>query len=786
MVINLLSLVAALSLALSAREGTGRLYHGTVEDEAGRPLAQVLIRSAGGGGVYSDESGAFSLEAGGTGPDTLRIRHPGFFPVERPFASVDTDSSPSIKPRFVLISDALELNTVSVVGKSMVSKLEDGPFSVSVVDVKRQSHRSKNALDLLNTEAGLTVRRDGGMGSRSDVSVHGLSGRRVRFFVDGIPADFLGMGAGLPAIPINLLDRVEIYKGAVPIELGGDALGGAVNMVTRKEAGGYFDFSYDYGSFDTHVTSLQARLALSPVFFLEARAFQNLSDNDYPIDVRLQDPVTFRQDSVSSTVRRFHDGYSDGGLRVLAGRRSGEGGAYAALGAERIGLTKEIQHNLNMEQPYGEVVLRERTDGAFFDYADSSLAKVLDLRLHGSLRRMETEYRDTSKNTYDWTGEVIRIRNSGGEVAFDRGNHIRLETDVLLGSASLAWPVGKGWKAALNDLAVYRGRTGEDLLDVDASEEDALSKPNTLMRNEAGAALEYSFGNSGTSLSTAKLHAYAARGYTREKELVKREISESAFGFGQAFRMDLGRRVALKASYERTSRLPDESELFGYLREVQSNLALEPEKSHNLNLGVRTKWGSLSAEIGGFYRLVDDLIYLRVGSFWAQHQNLLRARYAGGEGEIRWRPFRWLDLEANGTYQDIRNLSEKGKSGSVDDRYYGARIPNLPYLFGNAAATVSRSCVFLSHDRLRFFWNARYVHEFYLYWALDGREDTKAVIPSQFIQDAGITYGLFGNSVNLTCEALNLADSPAFDHFKIQRPGRSLHAKISAYFDGDL
>jgi outer membrane receptor protein involved in Fe transport len=321
---------------------------------------------------------------------------------------------------------------------------------------------------------------------------------------------------------------------------------------------------------------------------------------------------------------------------------------------------------------------------------------------------------------------------------------------------------------------------------VGASEEDPLAKPNTLLRNEAGAALEGSFGIGATSITTAKLHTYSARGYTREQELVEREVSESAYGFGQAFRLQLGESLFAKASYERTSRLPDESELFGYLREVQSNLTLLPEKGHNLNLGLRMKRGPVSAEIGGFYRLVDDLIYLRVGSLWAQHQNLLKARYAGGEGEIRWRPLRWLDISVNGTYQDIRNLSEKRKSGSVDDRYYGSRLPNIPYLFGNASVSMARNRVLLPHDRIRMFWNARYVHEFYLYWALDGREDTKAVIPSQLTQDAGVTYGLLDNSVNLTLEALNLADTRVFDHFKIQRPGRSLHAKISVFFDGGM
>ena len=48
-------------------------------------------------------------------------------------------------------------------------------------------------------------------------------------------------------------DRIEVYKGVVPVGFGTDAIGGVVNIVTNKQPGKWFmDASYSYGSFNTH------------------------------------------------------------------------------------------------------------------------------------------------------------------------------------------------------------------------------------------------------------------------------------------------------------------------------------------------------------------------------------------------------------------------------------------------------------------------------------------------------------------------------------------------------
>ena len=52
---------------------------------------------------------------------------------------------------------------------------------------------------------------------------------------------------------MNFAERIEVYKGVVPVGFGSDALGGVINIVTKKRRHGWsLDASYSYGSFNTH------------------------------------------------------------------------------------------------------------------------------------------------------------------------------------------------------------------------------------------------------------------------------------------------------------------------------------------------------------------------------------------------------------------------------------------------------------------------------------------------------------------------------------------------------
>ena len=147
------------------------------------------------------------------------------------------------------------LDNVVVIAKSKARKLQEQAYAVSVVDLSKQYTTIKPLDKVLNTVSSIRVREDGGVGSNYTFSMNGFSGNQVKFFLDGIPMDNFGSSFNLANLSANIAEHIEVFKGVLPVYLGGDALGGAVNIVTRKNAN-YLDATYSIGSFGTHKVSL--------------------------------------------------------------------------------------------------------------------------------------------------------------------------------------------------------------------------------------------------------------------------------------------------------------------------------------------------------------------------------------------------------------------------------------------------------------------------------------------------------------------------------------------------
>ena len=129
----------------------------------------------------------------------------------------------------------------------------------------------------------------------------------MRIFVDDIPVDELGSSFNLNNLTVNLVDRIDVFKGVIPIQLGADALGGGVNIITNKKADSFIDFSYGVGSFNTHRTSLNSSYRFQQSgFTIKAKGFYNYSDNNYKMNNR---PVFVNGNEELIDITRFHDQY---------------------------------------------------------------------------------------------------------------------------------------------------------------------------------------------------------------------------------------------------------------------------------------------------------------------------------------------------------------------------------------------------------------------------------------------------------------------------------------------
>lgn len=658
--------------------------------------------------------------------------------------------------------------------------------SAEAVDVVALEKKRSSAADLgqvLAAEEGVAVRRGGGLGAGSRFSLNGLYDDQIRFFLDGVPLDLAGYSAGLANLPIELIERVELYRGVVPIRLGSDALGGAVNLVSfSPSAPSRVTASLLAGSFGTYRAALTGRWRLPRGLVVDARGFADAAENNYRVEVEVPDDVGRLQ---PVTVERFHDAYRAAGGSVELGWLARPWAERLSLRLHASAYDKELQHNAVMTVPFGEAVYGEGSYGATLRYEQSRLwGGTGTLQLIASAGYRQVNFRDESAFVYDWLGVRIQERRTPGEV-FSAPSDQSLWQRGLFGRAyaSRALHPAHELRLALSPYLV--SRTGDERLDPPESQLDPLNATQDLVTLNGGLELQ-SRALGGRLENIAALKGYLF--YAQSQELLfgggftDRRQDRQLFGFGDALRYELFPGAYAKISLERTARLPGPNEIFGDGVLVAANLDLQPEQSRNQNYGLQlaglTRAGSWRGELSFFSRQSENLIVLLGNQQDFSYQNVFGALTQGAELSGGWTsPGGRLSLDANTTYQAQRNTSAAGTFGE----FVGDRIPNRPWFFANLAASARQPGLLIPGDELSVGWDTRYVHGFFRTWESIGREDTKQVIPAQLLHGARLAYRLPRGEWALvsSVEAQNLTDADSFDFFGVQRPGRAFFCKLT-------
>lgn len=196
-----------------------------------------------------------------------------------------------------------------VVRGNQVKRINSSAFNVMAVDTRRLRNTNLDLTHVLDRVSGVKVREDGGLGSGASINLNGFTGKHVKLFIDGVPMDGASSSFSINNIPASFANRIEVYKGVVPVDFGGDALGGAINIVTDHSPHTYVDASYSYGSFNTHRSNLSLGWTGRSGLMLRLNAYQNYSDNDYKVKTQWTDLETNAVSNEEAWFRRFHDRY---------------------------------------------------------------------------------------------------------------------------------------------------------------------------------------------------------------------------------------------------------------------------------------------------------------------------------------------------------------------------------------------------------------------------------------------------------------------------------------------
>jgi len=670
---------------------------------------------------------------------------------------------------------------VMVRGPSEVDRLRRSAQAVHVLETEEAQRQTADLGEVLARSEGVGVRRGGGLGSNARLSLNGLTGEQIRFFLDGVPLDLAGYAHGITNVPVNLVERVEIYRGVVPVRFGADALGGAVNLVTDPEVRGtHASASYQVGSFKTYRWTLDARHLHEPSgFFARVNGFYDRTQNDYPVDVEVFDDLGRLS---PARVHRFHDGYRAGGGSVEVGfvRRP-----WAERLLVRVFHTehqRDVQHNALMTVPYGEVTYGKQSTGAHLRYAQP-LSRRVRLDAVAGYTYARTAFRDLSTCRYDWLGHCAFELPQRGEIEARAIDQI-IEQHNAFARFNLAWNPAPWHSLRFGLSPTYAARTGKDHA-IAADDYDPLTAERDLLSGVAGAEYE-ARPFAGRLANIAFVKGYMQQARTKEQlpngYLRDLDRRSNRAGIGDSLRFSFTDAFYAKASYEYATRLPNPEEVFGNGALVIENLHLEPEASHNVNLGLtleraETAVGQFRFNVNGFGRFADNLIVLLSAGNYFQHENVLSARSVGVEAAMGWTsPGDWLALDGYVTWQDFRNTASEGAFG----KFEGDRIPNRPYLFAGGSARVQGSDLLWPRDVLSLTWQARHVQAYLRGWESVGAADSKLVIPSQLVHALALTYSVKhgDGSVSGTIEMQNVTDEKVFDSFGVQLPGRAAHAKL--------
>lgn len=685
--------------------------------------------------------------------------------------------------------EVTQLSEVVLTGQSPIKQVQKAAYNVVAIEAQQLRNLNSNAADMLARVSGVKMRETGGVGAETAINLNGFTGRHVRIFIDGVPMNEANASFRINNIPAELIERIEIYKGVVPVTFGADALGGAINVVTRKSRYNYGNLSYTFGSFNTHKSTLNLGQFLTDNISVELNAYQNYSDNSYKVFTEYLDLQTGSYSKEKRWFKRFHDRYHN---EAIIGRVN----IFDEKWADKLSFAlnysqedKQLQNANLMQKVFGGKYRKSHNYSSSVEYEKKNILNGLSFFLTGRYDFTTTQNVDEEARRYSWTGEyepmVTRGESQLQNTIFEgKTGYITSHLDYQL--------TEKHSFQLTHTFSNYIRRNKNMLITNYTLDSDFMRRVNE--KNISGFSYKFTPSEHWNILAFGKYYntdvtgPVIVTGYGSRAVYEEETHHTQAWGYGGATTYQLLKPLQVKLSYEKSFRLPTDTELFGDGDLEIGNYKLKPENSDNLNVNLSYqpafKVHSFLVEVGFAYRYIKDYIIRSIISAGANEgsagsRNHGKVLNMGVDATLRY--FFYKDafsVGGNLSYMNLRNKEEFTETGRPS-AIYNDRLPNMPYLFGNADATCNIESLIAKHDKLSLNYNLFFTEEFFTSWQSEG---TKIKVPRQLSHDVSLTYYTPNKRLSFSVEAKNITDELLYDNYSLQKAGRAFYAKLSYRF----
>ncbi len=749
---------------------------GQVKDAAtGKTMPHVSVHLNGRKGVRTDGTGSFRF------PDMKE----GTYRITFSYVGYRTQSQECVLPKDTLLPPVLlepvasELQTVIVKGLQKelaeAKAVKRSVMPVTIITAREIENRAGNLNDLLARQAGVQLRQSGGLGSDSRVSVRGLEGKRVQVFIDGHPLNTPDGSFSINDLPVQVIERIEIYKGAVPAWLGGDGLGSAINVVLRHRDMSYLDASVAHQSFHTFQGSIIGKKTFEKQGIeLGGGVGHTSAGNNYSFESPYQPGLIIKRDhdhylsQFAAATLRFHKFWFD------------------EVETEFVYLNnrKQIQ---GIQQNIQSAESASRAGVAALSITKEQFAKgKLGLRYSLIWLGFNNRLTDTSSFMYDWDGRKRPSLYGRGEL----GHGPKLSNtwqNEWRHRFNLQYTLSENFSLNLNNTARLAYFNPSDTVGNNAAGRNLYDYPGKLFNSVTGLTAEYKALQQRLLMSAAVKHYLnKVEGYNTNIYLVapadKVEVSTQTIGYNAGLRYDLNTAWLVKASFERAARLPLPGELFGDGMLITPAVKLRPEIANNFSAGFRydkvdRKDRRMQLEGNVFYMKVKDMIQLAGSGLSTGYVNYAEVSIAGADVEIRSDVTAHLFVKANATYQRLTDeMRYIPATEQVPNPTYKLQIPNVPSFFTNWNVEWHQDGWTGPRSSTRLIYEGTYVDRFYYGFNISSYDNL--VIPAYHTHNIAIEQSFQDKRYNITAEVQNIGNAAILNNYNMPLPGRSYRIKL--------